>query len=582
MATTSSTSNNIVNTLGAGSGIDIKALATNLVEAEKSPRKTELDKKIAKSEARISGYGALLAGLSVIKTAFQGIENPSSILKPTVDNGNPSSVSITAAATAPTGSNSLRVMQLALPQRSVSGTFASSESPINGGAPFSLQLSVNGGAAQTIRVPAAAATPSGIVAAINGTKLGLRATLVNKADGSANPYSILVTGDTGASKSFTLSSDDGSGQGEQQKMTFKAATATGNIKVAGVNVAVSAGDSAATVAAKVKTALDADPFIASFSGRSTVNNGDGSLQLRFPASDGNMTDVGFADTDGTGVTGTVTTPVAFTAGNAIGGVAFTQSQAAQDAQIELNGIVVRRSSNQVKDLIAGLTLDLKQPSDTASTIQVTGDTSGVKEKIQALVKSYNDTISDIGVLTGPKNTKDPTDVYSGSLQGDTTASTMKNMLRSMFTGNSSTASGNVKALRDLGISLDQTGVMSLDETKLNNALASNPDQVVSMLTANKENKTYTGDATRGFAGDAIKKLNDMLSSKSMLNTQTTNQNTQIKKYKDDLTKLDDRMTRLLDRYMKQFTAMETIVGQSNAMRTSLKNQFDNMSAANEN
>ena len=104
----------------------------------------------------------------------------------------------------------------------------------------------------------------------------------------------------------------------------------------------------------------------------------------------------------------------------------------------------------------------------------------------------------------------------------------------------------------------------------------------SMLTANKENKTYTGDATRGFAGDAIKKLNDMLSSKSMLNTQTTNQNTQIKKYKDDLTKLDDRMTRLLDRYMKQFTAMETIVGQSNAMRTSLKNQFDNMSAANKN
>lgn len=38
---------NIVSSLGAGSGIDIQALAQNLVDAEKTPRKDAIDAKIA-------------------------------------------------------------------------------------------------------------------------------------------------------------------------------------------------------------------------------------------------------------------------------------------------------------------------------------------------------------------------------------------------------------------------------------------------------------------------------------------------------------------------------------------------------
>ena len=68
MTTTSSTTN-AISALGAGSGMDVKALATNLVEAERAPRKGVIDKKIAKSEAGISGYAAIksaLDGLSLI------------------------------------------------------------------------------------------------------------------------------------------------------------------------------------------------------------------------------------------------------------------------------------------------------------------------------------------------------------------------------------------------------------------------------------------------------------------------------------------------------------------------------------
>ena len=42
----------IVNTLGAGSGIDVKALAQSPVEAEKTPRKERNDPKNAQTTAK--------------------------------------------------------------------------------------------------------------------------------------------------------------------------------------------------------------------------------------------------------------------------------------------------------------------------------------------------------------------------------------------------------------------------------------------------------------------------------------------------------------------------------------------------
>ena len=62
-------------------------------------------------------------------------------------------------------------------------------------------------------------------------------------------------------------------------------------------------------------------------------------------------------------------------------------------------------------------------------------------------------------------------------------------------------------------------------------------------------------------------------------TQSTNLTKRISEYKDELTKLEDRMTKLLERYNSQFGAMESIVGQSKSLRTSLTSTFDGMMAS---
>jgi hypothetical protein len=71
MATTavSTATTNVTTALGAGSGIDIKSLAQSLVDAEKAPRKTAIDKGISKNENVVSGLAAVKYALTTLQAA---------------------------------------------------------------------------------------------------------------------------------------------------------------------------------------------------------------------------------------------------------------------------------------------------------------------------------------------------------------------------------------------------------------------------------------------------------------------------------------------------------------------------------
>ncbi len=111
---------NAISALGAGSGMDVKALATSLVDAEKAPRKDIIDKKISKSEAKISGYSAIRYVLDQLKTAFEGLNNQSDFNGVKVFNSQTAAFSATGSAAAAAGSHSIIVKSLAAAQRSVS------------------------------------------------------------------------------------------------------------------------------------------------------------------------------------------------------------------------------------------------------------------------------------------------------------------------------------------------------------------------------------------------------------------------------------------------------------------------------
>jgi flagellar hook-associated protein 2 len=249
---------------------------------------------------------------------------------------------------------------------------------------------------------------------------------------------------------------------------------------------------------------------------------------------------------------------------------------ATDAVFSVNGIAMTRNNNVVTDAIAGVTLNLRSATTGAAILDLARDTAGLKTKMTDLVTAYNDASDLLNQVSDPKSTLD---TYGATLVGDSTVRMVRQQLRSLIQGTSSTPGSSVSALWQLGFSLDEKGVMSLDSTKLDTALQSNFNDVVKSLTGNQENLSAYSNAPAGLMGDAVRKITGLLDKSGPLMSQSESASTQNTKYQKDLTDLQTRMDALLARYTKQFAAMDTLVGQINTQKTSLKSTFDGMMAA---
>jgi flagellar hook-associated protein 2 len=248
-------------------------------------------------------------------------------------------------------------------------------------------------------------------------------------------------------------------------------------------------------------------------------------------------------------------------------------QTATDARFKINGLEVTRSSNTINDVIDGVTLDLYTNTTGAARIDLNRDTAGIKDNIKGLVTAYNDFEETLKIL-GDRASE--VEEFGGVLAGESLLQSVRNQVRGMITNNSTTPGTTIKAARDVGLSIDRLGKLTLDESKLDTALQNKFGEVSTMFSAGTNNKSIYSPAPAGLAGGAINSIEKMLLSTSLIDTQSKSATTQIAKYKDELTALDDRMEKLMTRYMSQFSVMESIVGNSNSMRTSLKGTFEGM------
>lgn len=257
-------------------------------------------------------------------------------------------------------------------------------------------------------------------------------------------------------------------------------------------------------------------------------------------------------------------------------ISFAAQQTATDAVFTVNGVEVTRTTNSVDDVVEGVTFNLYDATTGNARLSISRDTSAVKTKIQNLVTSYNAFVDSMEVLADPKSS---VDTYGGILAGDSLLRSVRDQVRNALIANSSSPGSDLKALRDLGISFDRYGKLQITETKLDAALANHYDQVTTLFTANAENQSLYSTRAGGVAGDMVKKLDKMLRSTGLLALQTKTAQDKVASYNDDLTKLEDKMQRLLENYLKQFSTMESVVGESNSLRSSLQGTFDGMMAS---
>lgn len=654
----------IITSLNAGSGIDVTALAQGLVDAERIPKENLINAKITKNESKVSGYSAISFMLRGFRDALTAMKDASSFNTVSISNSDAASFSATAVPGAAASSYSIKVNSLALPQRSISPGFAASDTPLNGGRPFRMSLTV-GGAANAIDLLAGQDTPAGLVDAINAKQFGVKAQLVNTGEAS-NPYKVLLTGETGLTKSFSLSSSTAKLGYSSGAVQFNAGHAfTLNLSLnGGQPTVISIPDGADTPSGIMQAISDA-----------TVGmNINSQLQL---TNTNPPFEVAVHSTKTPADMLSITGPASVTFHSPI---EFSTMQSASDARVVVEGVEYTRTNNTVADLIPGVTLQLKSSATTAAGLTLSRDMVSIKSKITTLVTSYNETIDVVNQVTNPDSTLD---VYGATLVGDSAARQIKQQLRDMMLGPSSTPGSSVGSLWQMGLSVDRNGVLAVDSTLLDKALTTNFDDVVKTFTANQNNRSATspptstspvfssasaivngggafvmslttnggsfripvpaaqttpqgmvdaingsnsgllamlvgdssspgaqkivvigmGGASQGFtlsarnestnqavagvsfsgqgsgiAGDAIRKLTNLLSKTGSLTANTDNATAQNVKYKDSIADLGKRMQTLLERYTTQFAAMESLVGQINTQKTSLKSTFDGIMA----
>lgn len=164
------------------------------------------------------------------------------------------------------------------------------------------------------------------------------------------------------------------------------------------------------------------------------------------------------------------------------GVVKTELQEAKNAELSVNGVTgIVRQTNEIDDLIEGVTISLqKAEEDTVITLNVATDLSSVKTAISDFVTAYNNLktfITDQRTASDRNNDGTVADDEFGSLYGNSILRQIEDQLSGLV---GVQMAGNVdgyQSLSQLGISIDDSNKLVVNETTLDNRLITNVDEV---------------------------------------------------------------------------------------------------------
>ena len=253
-------------------------------------------------------------------------------------------------------------------------------------------------------------------------------------------------------------------------------------------------------------------------------------------------------------------------------ISFSSVQAATDAQLNVNGINFTRSTNVIDDVLTGVSLTVNTVTDGAANLNISQDNSQARANIVDFVAIYNEAQRQMKDLANSS--------IDGALAGDSIFRSLTSSLRNIVLGSSSSGSGDISNLSDMGISVARTGELVVDDAKLDDALANSYSDVIQMFSANTDDQSTSSSDVAGLAGDITKLITDATDSDSYLVTQQATLATGNSEREEQLTVLAERMERVEERYNRQFLAMQQIIDQMNSTRESMESSFANLPFSN--
>lgn len=401
-------------------------------------------------------------------------------------------------------------------------------------------------------------------------------TVATTANAMSGSYQLQVTSVASAAKLNSANSITNSA-GTAAKSTDQIGVA-GRITIGDISIDVASTDTFADVAKNLqdKTAASVPALRASF---------DNTTSRFFIATKGMGADqdftLEFKNADGTAASAELANKIM----NNSGATSATATGAA-DGEIMFDNIAIKNlKTNQTT--VNGLTINLLQTSETASTINVQSNPEKPLAMIKDFVDKYNETIENLQKQLVEKRypdfqplsdeqKKDMTEkeielwedkARSGLLRNDPVLkSAMQDLRRAFMDSVTGLAEGNINHLSQIGIntgSYTEGGKLFIDEKKLSEALTNKPDEVMALFTTRDAAGNGVGARVYDTLNNIVKNLSEKAgSSSSSVDNSTLSK--KIKQMNDEISRWQDRLTRVEDRYWKQFTAMEKALSQMNS------------------
>ncbi|MCD6569364.1 MAG: flagellar filament capping protein FliD [Deltaproteobacteria bacterium] len=179
--------------------------------------------------------------------------------------------------------------------------------------------------------------------------------------------------------------------------------------------------------------------------------------------------------------------------------------AAEDAQITLDGETITRSTNQITDVITGVTLNLLDSDSNAQiTLNIDRDYDGIKSKISDFVSAYNEVITYINEQFEYTQGEDEEEIETPPLFGDSSLLSVKSDIRNVILSGVTGLDSDLDHLSLVGINIDKNGLLSINDSTLDGYLRTNFSDIVNLFVAQgsstNSNLTYISSDTETVAG----------------------------------------------------------------------------------
>jgi flagellar hook-associated protein 2 len=239
----------------------------------------------------------------------------------------------------------------------------------------------------------------------------------------------------------------------------------------------------------------------------------------------------------------------FAAGTAYtdSGATTGESVAASDAEISVDGVTITSSTNVFSDAIQGVTFVAKATTASAFDLSIARDDSALVGKVEAFVTAYN-TLTQANEKRYAKG---------GALASDSTLLSVMSSLRTLV-GESGGSTGNsLSYLIEIGISVDEDGVMSLDSETLRTALTNEPDAVSNLLA----------DSTNGIFARFDTVTSEFLDTDGLIDSREEGLRSSITSLDERIEQMERRLESVEARLRREFSALDALMarlGQTSA------------------